>query len=478
MSAARQYGFTAAELASLTLADLRPPEEVERLRAAMAGHPTGSGFVGTFKHWRKDHALMDVNVHVDEVNLGGRKLRLAVLHDVTEQTVLEGQFRQAQKMEAVGRLAGGVAHDFNNLLTVINGYGSVLLDETTPDSPEREPLSEIVRAGERAATLTRQLLAFSRKQVLKPQILDLNAVMRDTEKMLRRMIGEDVDLLTILSPRLDFVTVDPGQVEQVVMNLAVNARDAMPKGGRLTIETRNVTVDETLARQTLSISPGRYVALIVADSGCGIGPETRSHLFEPFFTTKEQGKGTGLGLATVFGIVKQSGGGIAVKSDVGKGATFEIYLPAAKDVPASAGRTLSESLDLGGAETILLVEDDVGVRGLAQATLDERGYNVLVAENAGKAMEAAARFEGPIHLLLTDVVMPGPSGPALAESLKASRPDMKVLFVSGYSDDAVTSHGILGAGAMFLEKPFTPRVLALKVRQVLGAAAPSLALRA
>jgi CheY-like chemotaxis protein len=368
-------------------------------------------------------------------------------------------------MEAVGQLAGGVAHDFNNLLTVINGYSDLLLSTLSAGDPHRPMVEEIRRAGERSASLTRQLLAFSRRQVLAPQALDLNTVVRDTERMLRRMIGEDVELATELAAGLHAVRVDPGQLQQVLLNLAVNARDAMPRGGRLTLRTRNVAVAEEGGESGLA--PGDWVLLEVEDTGIGMSEEVERHVFEPFFTTKEAGQGTGLGLAVVLGIVEQSGGRVGVRSRPGEGTAFDIHLPrvrppaadAAAGAPAPAPR---------GTETILLVEDDAAVRSLSRHVLERADYAVLEAASGDEALELAAAYPSPIHLLVTDVVLPGMGGRQVAEALRELRPEIKVLYVSGYTDDAVVRHGVLQEDVQFLQKPFPPQALAKKVREVLA----------
>jgi signal transduction histidine kinase/ActR/RegA family two-component response regulator len=377
------------------------------------------------------------------------------------------QLRQSQKLQAVGRLAGGIAHDFNNMLTAINGYSDLALRRMPEGAPLRGNFEEIRKAGERAAGLTRQLLAFSRKQVLQPQVFNLNEAVGNMEGMLRRLIGEDVDLLTVLDPRLGQLKADPGQVEQVVMNLVVNARDAMPTGGRLTIETSAVYLGEDYALHHAEVEPGPYVMLAVSDTGHGMDAETRARIFEPFFTTKETGKGTGLGLATVYGVVQQSGGHIWVYSEPGRGTTFKIYMPAVGEHAEDVRRPTSEGELPCGTETVLLVEDDDLVRRLAGEMLRAGGYRVLDAGNGVQGLEAARRHPGRIDLLLTDVVMPLMSGRELAESLSAASPDTAVLYMSGYTDDAIIHHGVLEEGVAFLEKPFTPETLARKVRSVL-----------
>ena len=394
-----------------------------------------------------------------------------VLEDITERKVLEEQLRQSQKMEAVGRLAGGVAHDFNNLLTIISGYSDLMLDNLEEGHRLRGHVDEIKKAGNRAATLTRQLLAFSRSQVLAPQVLDLNDVVVNMDKMLRRLIGEDVDLVAILGESLGRVKADPGQIEQVIMNLAVNARDAMPQGGKLTVETVNTRLDEDYARTHASLVPGDYVMLAVSDTGIGMDAQTQAHIFEPFFTTKEKGKGTGLGLATVYGIIKQSGGYIWVYSEPGRGATFKIYLPKVELPSGETGAGKTSESPLKGSETILLVEDEPALRAMVRSVLEKKGYKVLEARHGDDALIVSDQHRGKIDLLLTDVVMPGMSGRELAEQLATMHREMKILYMSGYTDDAIVHHGVLGSDMAFLQKPFTPEGIARKVREVLDAAA-------
>ena len=381
----------------------------------------------------------------------------------------EAQLRQAQKMEAVGRLAGGMAHDFNNLLTVIRGYSELLLGRLGPTDDMRKDIEEVKKAADRASGLTRQLLAFSRRQFIAAKVLDLNALVANMDGMLRRLIGEDiVELSAELDSSTGAIKADPGQVEQVIMNLVVNACDAMPKGGRLTIETRNVTIGEEVRLDAVGVAPGSYVLLAVRDNGHGMDAETRSHLFEPFFTTKEKGKGTGLGLSTVYGIVKQSGGSIIVESASGRGTTFRIYFPRVeREVPGPTGA--AEAIDLvRGRETILLVEDEPAVRGLVHETLRLHGYTVLEARHGIEALLTSAKYVGPIHLLLTDVVMPQMSGPEVAEKILTVRPGIKVLYMSGYPDHPVFDQGGVSRETGFLPKPFLPHVLAQKVRDVLN----------
>jgi PAS domain S-box-containing protein len=393
---------------------------------------------------------------------------IGVSRDLTERKQLEERLRQAQKMDAVGRLAGGVAHDFNNLLTGIKCNVALLLDAMDADDPRRDDVAEVEHAADRAAALTQQLLAFSRKQVLQPKVLDLNALVADTGRLLKRLVHENVQQLTMLDPAAGRVLADPGQMEQVLVNLAVNARDAMPEGGVLRVRTRQVHLDEAFGARhaTSAFVPGQYVMLSVSDTGTGMDRATLDRIFEPFFTTKEQGKGTGLGLATVYGIVRQSGGHVRVYSEPGVGTTFEVYLPCvdAADPPVTPA---------AGTETVLLVEDEPSIRGVAARVLERRGYTVISAAHGEDAISAARAHPGNIDLLLTDVVMPGMSGSALARTLAHERPGLRVLYMSGYTDDDIVHHGVLDAGMMFLEKPFTPRILAQHVRDALDAAGES-----
>ncbi len=391
--------------------------------------------------------------------------------DVTDRKQLEEQFRQAQKMEAVGRLAGGVAHDFNNLLMVIQGYADLLAERLPAGDSLRRNAEQIQTAAQRASALTRQLLAFSRKQIMEPKVLSVHTIVAEMEKMLRRLIGEDIDLVTSTVPELWLVKADRGQIEQVVMNLAVNARDAMPTGGRLTIETANVELDASTSHPTVALAPGKYVVLSVTDNGCGMDEKTQSHIFEPFFTTKEKGKGTGLGLATVYGVVKQSGGYIWVYSEPGQGTTFKIYLPIIQEeisVTNHDGRADSRSVPRGSG-VALLVEDEKGVRDLTREYLEMTGYEVLVAENGHTALELAAMHAGPIDLLITDIVMPGINGRELADRVSGTRPGIKVLYMTGYTDQAVVRRGVLSESGVLLQKPFTLATLASKLRELLPA---------
>jgi PAS domain S-box-containing protein len=395
---------------------------------------------------------------------------LSIGEDITERHQLEAQLRQAQKMEAMGRLAGGVAHDFNNVLTAIYAYVELIREELPEGSPAHKDLGEVRKAAERATALTRQLLAFSRQQLLESRILDLNELVAEFENMLRRVIGEDVDLRLTLGTDTGNVRADPGQLHQVIMNLVINARDAMPQGGTLILETGNADLTEQHAQAQghQPVTPGRYVMLAVSDTGTGMTPEVQAHIFEPFFTTKERGKGTGLGLSTVYGIVRQSGGHIWVYTEPGRGTTFKVYLPRVDDPPEEVG-LLVETSTVEGTETILLAEDDALLRPLTKTLLTKAGYTVLDAGNADEALAIVAQHAGPLHLLLADVVLPRTSGRELARRLSESHPETKTLYVSGYTDDAIVRYGMLERGLNFLQKPFTPVALARKVRQVLDA---------
>jgi two-component system cell cycle sensor histidine kinase/response regulator CckA len=473
------FGWAESEVRGKLLADTVVPAEHRSAHAAGLRRFLASGDGPILNQrielnaLRRDGSEFPVELAVAPVRVGTSWLFSAFIRDVTarreaEETLRKSelQLRQAQKMEAVGRLAGGIAHDFNNVLTAVFGYVDLLCEELPPESGAQSDLAEVRKAAERAAGLTRQLLAFSRQQVLEPVVLGLNDLMEDFEKMLRRVIGEDVQMRLSLAKDAGNVRADPGQLHQVIMNLAVNARDAMPTGGTLILETSNTELTEQYAELHQPVVPGRYVMLAVSDTGTGMSPEVRARIFEPFYTTKEQGKGTGLGLSTVYGIVKQSGGYIWVYSEVGRGTSFKIYLPRV-DAPAQAIAKPKESPTLEGQETILLAEDDDILRPLARALLQKLGYTVLEGNNAQSALAAARAHTGPIHLLVADVVMPGESGRDLARRLAETRPATKVLYVSGYTDDAIVHHGMLETGLNFLQKPFTPAVLARKVREVL-----------
>jgi len=460
------YGWRAAETLDRPL-----PFAVDGSQAT-SGSPLShdgaqlSGF--ETEHRRKDGQPVEVRLWTTPLRNDSGEVhgKILIAADVTEQRRLEQQFAQAQKMEAIGRLAGGVAHDFNNVITIISGYGQMLLEGVRDDPVLRESAEEVLRASDRAASLASQLLVFSRRQAIQPKVLDLNQLVADFERMLSRVIGEDIELKASLSPHLWAVRADPGQIEQVIMNLVVNARDAMPGGGRITIETRNVELDENFVRGR-GIEPGQYVMLAVSDTGTGMDPEVRSHIFEPFFTTKERGKGTGLGLSTVYGIIKRHGGDIWVSSEPGRGTTFKAFLPRiAAEEPTEAPEAEAAMPPRGGTETVLVVEDEEPVRRLVSDILDSRGYRVLQAESGHKALQTAAAFQGHIDLLVTDIVMPKMNGRDLARALGLLRPEMKVLFLSGYTDQALLDEGA-GHGAPFLQKPFTPDGLARKVREVL-----------
>src|ERR1700733_4863261 len=436
----------------------------DRLRAGMP-------FYGLIVDWKRENgAAIVVRVSGRSVSDGGKSRTFELFaEDVTERRALEQQVQQSHKMEAIGRLAGGIAHDFNNLLMVISGYSEFLLDRLGPEPTLRSPAQEIAGAAERASSLTRQLLAFSRKQMLTPKVLDLNGVVGENLKMLNRMIGEDIELVMIPAAGLGAVRADAGQIEQVIMNLAVNARDAMPSGGKLTIETSNVSLDEEYARFHAPLRPGDYVMLTISDTGLGMDAETQSHIFEPFFTTKGL-KGTGLGLSTVYGIIKQSGGYIWGYSESGKGTTFKIYLPRVSEraeshaVVASAE---SAAVTEPGTETLLLVEDETNLRYLARQFLEKQGYRVIEAADGAVAMQIAVAHEGVIHLLLTDVIMPGMNGRELAQRISEIRPNTKVLYMSGYTENVIGHNGTLDADVRLLQKPFTLRDLKNTVREVL-----------
>lgn len=445
-------------------------DDRERAARTAAVYLEAGAGVQQFRWVAKDRRIIHVEARCSTIrDAAGMPIGMrGVTTDISERQQLEEQLRQAQKMEAVGRLAGGVAHDFNNLLTAIIGNSELLSDDVDMSRPPvAEALREIRAAADRASGLTRQLLAFSRRQVLAPTILDLGDLVAKTSGLLRRLIGEDIELSTRMGHGVWRVLADRGQIEQVVMNLAVNARDAMPTGGKLIIEIDRMHVDATFAGRHGEIAPGRYVMLAVTDTGHGMDAETQAHIFEPFFTTKELGKGTGLGLAMVYGIVKQSGGHIWVYSEPGQGTTFKVFLPQAEGLPSADEAPVSVGALQGGSETVLLVEDEPGVRALARRILARSGYTVLEASNGEEALQLAAQFDGSIDLMVTDCVMPGPSGPMLAEQLKMIRPAAKVLFMSGYTDHAATRHGLLRAGAIFLQKPFTPDGLASCVRRAL-----------
>jgi len=476
ISSQRHLGWKPEEMVGRSIFDFLHADDRETITARMAetlqdpAAPISAEV--RFLHADGNERTMEV---VGVNRLGDSSVRAIVIkaRDITDKRRLEEHLRQVQKMEAVGALAGGVAHDFNNLLTAILGYCNLMLDDVPKEDPLRQDLEEIRSAGERAAALTRQLLAFSRRQMLQPQIVDINTLVRQLEKLLHRLLSEDIVLVTALAPDLHTVKVDPASIEQVLVNLAVNSRDAMPEGGQLTIETANVELDSAYAETHVTVIPGQYVMLAVGDTGEGIDAATKARIFEPFFTTKEQGKGSGLGLATVYGIVKQSGGYIWVYSEVGHGTVFKVYFPLAESHASPAHAAGSDAdLKKQGWETVLLVEDEDAVRALAREVLRRYGYVVLESRHGVDALRLAERHTDDIHLMITDVVMPHMSGRELAERLCSVRPKMKVLFMSGYTDHAVMNRA-LTPGSSFLQKPFTPETFARKVRQVLDAAEAS-----
>jgi hypothetical protein len=473
--AVSHYGYSREEFLGMTIENIRPPADVPALRESVRDVPGTIRRVGTWKHLRKSGEVIDAEITTHDLEFGGRPARLVLATDVTERKraeaerdTLEKQLAQAQRMESIGRLAGGVAHDFNNLLVVILGHVELLLHRPAAADPAvGDSLREIRKAGERAANLTRQLLAFGRKQVLEIKTIDLNRVIAGFEGMLTRLIRESIEVTTHLAPDLGSVKADPFQIEQILLNLCINARDAMPGGGRLTIETTNVSLDEEYAKGHTGVRPGLYVMLSVSDTGSGMDAEAVGKIFDPFYTTKEKGKGTGLGLSTVYGIVKQHGGNIWVYSEPGRGTTFKVYLPKV-DEPAEEEETAPPASARASREpeTVLVVEDDESVRDLVCRMLSGAGYEVLVARSGQEAVVLAKEAKA-IHLLLTDVIMPEMSGRVVAESVAAFQPGVKVLYMSGYTDDVVARHGILEEGVYFLQKPFTTDALANKVREAL-----------
>jgi PAS domain S-box-containing protein len=476
-------GYSQDELLGLTFREITHPDDLAQDAELVAQLLRGetSSFAVEKRYLRKDGGVVWANLLVSLLRSpsGDPRHFVAIVEDITAQKRaeddrrnLERQLLQAQKMESVGRLAGGVAHDFNNHLTVINGYCAMLLDEMVPDDPLREPVDEILLAGNRAATLTQQLLAFSRKQVAEPRVISLNDVVAEARKMLSRLIGDDVEIITHLDPNLGPVMVDPSQMNQVLVNMAINARDAMPDGGRIIIETLNTDLGDHYAAQHAGVEPGPYVLLSITDTGIGMTPEVVQHIFEPFFTTKSTGVGTGLGLSTVYGIVKQAGGWIWVYSEPGAGTTFKVYLPRAGGATEPLAVPVAATEALRGTETVLVVEDQPEVRKLTLAMLESQGYRLLEAANGSEALLLCEQYPEPIHLLVTDVVMPGMTGRELARLLSALRPSLKTLYTSGYPANAIAHEGVLDPGVAYLPKPFSPAQLAAKVRDVLLETAP------
>jgi PAS domain S-box-containing protein len=455
------YGWEKDELLGMVAGDLAAPGAPAHAEAA-------SGEGTPARHRRKDGSLIDVELTSHPLVFEGHRAELVMAIDVTHRLSLEEQLRQSQKMDAVGKLAGGIAHDFNNVLTTVLGYTELLLSQLPPEAPAREALLEIRSAGERAAALTKRLLAFSRKQVLEPQTLDLNGVVSESGNLLRRLIGEDIELVIDAEPGVGTVRADPGQIEQVLMNLVLNARDAMPGGGRIVVETR--AVDGSAPPEGRPALPaGRWVSLVVRDTGVGMDDDTRRQAFEPFFTTKPKGKGTGLGLAVVYGIARQAGGDVWAESVPGKGSAFHVLLPVAEGVREEPPAPAEAPSITGGRESILVVEDDEKIRGLMSSVLSSAGYRVHAAKDGEEALEFARRYPGRLHLVLTDVVMPRLNGRELVERLLPERPEVQVLYTSGYTDDALSARDIVDAGAELLRKPFTPTELLARVRLALGA---------
>ena len=471
-------GYSQEELSSKSFIEFIHPDDrqmlvgnhLKRLQGIELPH------IYDFRILDKEGNIKWLEINAALINWNGKPAILNFLTDITERkrteeemNTLQEQFRHSQKMEAIGRLAGGIAHDFNNLLTIIKGYSQLSLHELKEEGPLKENIEEINKASEKASDLTRQLLSFSRSQMMEMKVIDLNNIVRNLDKMLRRVIGEDVELITCLADDLGRIKADPGQIEQVIMNLAVNAKDAMPSGGKLAIETANVELDGIYARSHIGVKPGRYVMLLVSDTGMGMAPEVKKKVFEPFFTTKEKDKGTGLGLSTVYGIVKQSGGDIWVYSEPSYGTTFKIYFPRVdepQDIEGVKEEGVEEGLPLGD-ETILLVEDNEEVRKVTARILKMQGYRVLEASNEGDAFSICDQHDGPINLMVTDIVMPKMDGPELAKQLLSLYPEMKVIYMSGYVENIIPHHGILEKGMEYIQKPFTVNELARKVREVL-----------
>ena len=467
-AAVRQYGFSEDEFSRISLFDIRPENQRSPGEVHSEENDGPGRFQGVCKHRKKDGKIFEVEMISHQLDHAGRRVRLVVAQDISERHILEQQLRQAQKMEAVGRLAGGVAHDFNNLLMVIKGHTELLMSALPPADPMSRKIAQIDRAADRAAALTKQLLAFSRMQVLQPRVMNLNGVVEDMGRLLPRLIGEDVELGIRTAPDLGTIRADASQMEQIIMNLAVNARDAMPTGGRLLIETSNAELDRTYNTTHPIVQPGRYVLLAVSDTGVGMDAETQAHIFEPFFTTKEPGKGTGLGLATVYGVVKQSGGFIWVYSEVGKGTSFKIYLPRVDQPEDKAGVPLPFAEVPRGTETILLAEDEQDVREVAREFLESGGYTVLEAHNGAAALRLATEHESAIDLLVTDMVMPGMTGRELARRLQHRHSGLGVIYMSGYSEQTAAESAQAEADVRLLTKPFSRASILRAVREALS----------
>jgi two-component system cell cycle sensor histidine kinase/response regulator CckA len=467
-AAVKLFGYSTGEFESMTILDFRPATEHTAFLDFLRQPSFGPHAKPTWKHVRKDGKIIDAEVIAHRLEYAGRPVYLVVAQDVGERQLLEDQLRQAQKMEAVGRLAGGVAHDFNNLLMVIKGHTELLLNVLPHGDANARKIELIDRAADRAASLTRQLLAFSRMQVLQPRVINLNKIVEDMGKLIPRLLGEDVDLVVRTSPDLGAIRADASQMEQVIMNLAVNARDAMPGGGRLVIETSNTELDRSYANARPVVTPGPYILLAVSDTGTGMDQETQARIFEPFFTTKEQGKGTGLGLSTVYGVVKQSGGFIWVYSELGKGTSFKIYLPRVDQPIDAAGKIPSYSEAPRGTETVLLAEDEADVRELAREFLEAAGYTVIEARNGQEALKLAAERAEEIDLLVSDLVMPGMTGQQLAALLQQQDSSLRVIFMSGYSEHAAAEAAQAGSSVRILTKPFNRMALLRTIREVLG----------
>ena len=466
-AAVKQYGYSEEEFRRMTVFDIRPAGDRASNDDIWRYPSLGAFHRGQWRHQSKDGHVFKVELVEHELEYAGRRVRLVVAQDISERQSLEEQLRQAQKMEAVGRLAGGVAHDFNNLLMVIKGHTELLLGSLQQADPARRKIEQIERSADRATGLTRQLLAFSRMQMLQPRSINLNSIVEEMGKLIPRLIGEDIELVIRTSPDAGTIRADASQMEQIIMNLAVNARDAMPKGGKLIIETSNADLDGAYKVAHPVVKPGHYVLLAVSDTGIGMDAETQAHIFEPFFTTKEQGKGTGLGLSTVYGVVKQSGGFIWVYSELGKGATFKIYLPRVDEAVEEVGYISPPSQVMRGTETILLAEDEQDVREVAREFLESAGYTVLLAANGAEALERAAGYAGPIELLVTDMVMPGITGHELVRRLRQQRPDFGVIYMSGYSEQAAAEATKSDPTATVVTKPFSRAAILRTVREIL-----------